>query len=224
LNPILYEEADFQDRDSVLYNNEDETTHNEVTETVEDMQSSAKEVSFSDAINAEDVHQSPPIPIISATTAAVDLPDEDGSSGPTEDPQAPTTATTINTDAATISTTNNNVTKMDGSVCKNHGDELSSIHDDENSESADLSQTYDGVLDLNSPGVTSSRMHSVNFAEAKIDFNSEIEKSPPKGGLTRIISTNPYISLYNTYITDIMKSHIYIIYSCTHMLCSERLK
>ncbi len=151
--PILYEEADSQDRGSVLYNNEDETTHNEVTVTVEDMQSSVKEVSFSDAINAEDVHPSPPIPIISATTAAVDLSDEDGSSGPTEDPQAPTTTTTINTDATTISTTNNNVTKMDGSVCQNHGDELSSIHDDENSESVDLPQTYDGVLDLNSPGV-----------------------------------------------------------------------
>ena len=75
--PILYEEADFQDRDSVLYNNEDETL-NEVTVTVEDMQSSAKEVSFSNAINAEDVHPSPPIPITTTTTAAVDLSDEDG--------------------------------------------------------------------------------------------------------------------------------------------------
>ena len=49
---------------------------------------------------------------------------------------------------------------------------MSSIHDDENSESVDLSQTFDGVLDLNSPGVTSS-------TEAKIDFKSESEKSPP---------------------------------------------
>ena len=80
--PILYEEADSQDRGSVLYNNEDETTHNEVTVTVEDMQSSAKEVSFSDAINAEDVHPSPPIPITTTTTAAVDLSDEDDRGSP----------------------------------------------------------------------------------------------------------------------------------------------
>ena len=193
LIPILYEEADYQDRDSVVYNNEDET-HHEVTMTVEDMHSSAAEVSCSDAINAEDVHPSPPIPITSTTTAAVDLSDEDGSSGPTEDPLAPTTTTTS-------TSTTNNVTKMDGQVSQNHGDELSSIHDDENSESVDLSQTFDGVLDLNSPGVTSSTMHSIDYAETKIDFNSENEKSPSIGGTATIISTNPYILLYNTYIT-----------------------
>ena len=200
LIPILYEEADYQDRDSVVYNNEDET-HHEVTVTVEDMQSSAAEVSCSDAINAEDVHPSPPIPITSTTTAAVDLSDEDGSSGPTEDPLAPTTTTSTST--------TNNVTKMDGQVSQNHGDELSSIHDDENSESVDLSQTFGSVLDLNSPGVTSSTIHSVDSAEAKIDFNSENEKSPSIGGTATIISTNPYILLYNTYITY-MKPHTYI--------------
>ena len=162
LIPLNYEEVDL-DRNSAVYDNED--TINQVI--VEDGVQSSSEISCQEAINAEDIQTT-----TSSTTTTTTTTREPVSAVGDVPVSIPTTTATA---GASVDGTGGQTQSHGG------GDELSSIHDDENSESADLSQTFDGMLDLNSPGIASTS-RSIDSGDAKdFNINTEGDKSPAIG-------------------------------------------